>query len=161
MHVHNTDESLPTPSRFKHRLLLEPFRKICLHLSDKVVGISRDTLATFLKTRKPRPGRDVVCYYNIDESAFSQVHADRDAFRGQLGLNGDAKLLLCLGRMVALKNPVQAVDIMVEIMKANEDAFGIFAGEGDLLEDAKLRAEQLGMSQRFVFWAGATIPFAL
>lgn len=159
VHVHNTDESLPTPSRLKHKLLLEPFRRVCLTLSDRVVGISQHTLATFLKNRLPRPNRDVVRYYNIDETALRDVSADRTQFLKEIAAPGDAKLLLCLGRMVALKNPVQAVSIMAEIMKCQRETIGVFAGDGDLLESAKLRAAELGVSDRmrFLGWRNDSI----
>lgn len=159
VHVHNTDEALPTPSRLKRTLLLEPFRRVCLHQSNYVVGISKDTLTTFLRGRSPRPNRDVVRYYNIDETAFKQVKADRAEFLQQLELEDNAKLLLCLGRMVALKNPVKTVDIMCEIMKVDPKTIGVFAGDGDLLMNAKERAAELGMSPRFRFlgWRSDTI----
>ncbi len=159
VHVHNTDEALPTPSRLKRALLLEPFRTICRVGSDKVIGISRDTLATFLKGRKPRTGRDLVRYYNIDETAFHNVAADRSEFFKEIAANSDARLLLCLGRMVALKNPVQTVEIMVAIMKVRPEALGVFAGDGDLLEAARRRAAELGMRERFRFlgWRTDTI----
>lgn len=159
VHVHNTDEALPTPSRLKHKLLLEPFRSVCLTLADKVIGISQHTLATFLKKRRPRPSRDIVRYYNIDETALRNASADRTQFLKEIAAPADAKLLLCLGRMVALKNPVQAVSIMAEIMQGQREAIGVFAGDGDLLESAKQRAAELGVSERmrFLGWRNDSI----
>ena len=116
-------------------------------------------MATFLKGRKARLGRDLVRYYNIDEAAWNAVEPDRDALRQELGLTSDAKLLLCLGRMVALKNPVRTVEIMCDIMHQNPHAIGVFAGDGDLLEKARQRARQLDMADRFRFlgWRHDTV----
>lgn len=159
VHIHNTDESLPTPSRWKHRLLLEPFRRICLGFSNKIVGISQDTLTTFLNGRRLKTNRHLVRYYNIDESAFQRVVPQRREFLDELDVSPDSKLLLCLGRMVALKNPVRAVEIMCDIMHKDPQTIGVFVGEGDLLGDAKRKAQQSGAFERFRFlgWRDDTI----
>ena len=51
VHVHNADESVLTPSRWKQRLYREPMRLACLNLADRMVGISNHTLDTFLSGR--------------------------------------------------------------------------------------------------------------
>jgi len=70
VHVHNADEGVLTPSRWKQRLYREPMRHACLSLADRIVGISNHTLDTFLAGRRRRKERDRVHYYGIDTTEF-------------------------------------------------------------------------------------------
>jgi glycosyltransferase involved in cell wall biosynthesis len=83
VHLHNADESLPTPSCLKQGLLREPMRRICLTLADKIVGISNCTLDTFLAGRLRRPNRDIVHTYGVDPTLFVNIIVDRANFRRQ------------------------------------------------------------------------------
>src|ERR1019366_4930476 len=86
VHVHNADEAVLTPSRFKQRLYREPMRRVCLAMADLIVGISDHTLSTFLAGRSRREGRDLVLYYGVDPTPFETAKGDRLKFRQQLGL---------------------------------------------------------------------------
>jgi len=68
VHVHNADEEVLTPSRFKQKLYREPMRRVCLAMADRIVGNSNHTLDTFLAGRPRRPARDIVHYYGVDPS---------------------------------------------------------------------------------------------
>jgi glycosyltransferase involved in cell wall biosynthesis len=100
VHVHNADETVPTPSRFKQCLYREPMRRICLAMADHIIGNSNHTLDTFLTGRSRRPGRDTVHYYGVDSTPFESITADRAGFRRQLGLPENALILLFAGRLV-------------------------------------------------------------
>ena len=47
LHIHNTDRALPVGNRVLHNLLLIPFKALALYFSDRVIGISKDTLEDF------------------------------------------------------------------------------------------------------------------
>jgi glycosyltransferase involved in cell wall biosynthesis len=157
VHVHNTDESLPVVP-WKQRLLLEPFRQICLKLADKIVGISNHTLDHFLKSRQRNIQRDRILYYGVD------VHPWRDAifaphdFREQLDLPPNAKVLLFVGRMTPLKNPVFVVDILKELLRLKPNVFAVFAGTGDLTQEVGSHATKLSVVDkiRIVGWRDDT-----
>lgn len=154
VHVHNADETVPTPSRVKRRLLREPMRRVCLALADRIVGNSSHTLDTFLAGRPRRPGRDIVHYYGLDPTPFENALADRTGFRRQLGLPDDSLILLFAGRMVPEKNPAFAVDVLVELRRVEPRATAVFAGAG-LQEQAVLnRAREHGLDDavRLLGW---------
>jgi len=157
VHVHNADESVLTPRRWKQRLLLEPLRLTCLTLSDRIVGISQHTLDTFLNGRARRLGRDVVHYYGVDATRFQAVRGDREGFRRDWNLPVDSLLLLFAGRMVPEKNPVFAVEVLAELNRLNPRVYGVFVGSGSLEIPAKERAEQLGVKEAVLFlgWSNA------
>jgi glycosyltransferase involved in cell wall biosynthesis len=139
VHIHNADESVLTPNTVK-RLLYPPIlRKICLSTADRIVAISNHTLDTFLAGRERRAERDFVLYYGVDQSPFERARADRQAFRRQLGLPTDTRLLLFAGRMVPEKNPIFAVDVLAEMRRLDQRVVGVFVGTGSL--DAAIRAQ--------------------
>jgi glycosyltransferase involved in cell wall biosynthesis len=148
VHVHNTDEALPTPSRIKQMLLKEPLRWINRHFADKVVGIADHTLRTFCHGRHPRAGRDEVLYYGCDLSAFQGRPVDRQAFRARLGLAEDARLVLFLGRVVAIKNPLFALDVFRELAAKDPRAVFLVAGDGPLRGEVERRARDCGIEAR-------------
>jgi glycosyltransferase involved in cell wall biosynthesis len=145
VHVHNADEAVPTPSRLKQSLYREPARRICLALSDRVVGISDHTLDTFLCGRSRQPGRDVVHYYGVDSTPFDAASADRLDFRHRLNLPPDTLILLFGGRLVPEKNPVFVVDVLAQLRHIESRAVAVFAGAGSLEQEIQARAQQLGV----------------
>lgn len=154
VHVHNADESVLTPSRFKQMLLREPMRRICLALADKIVGISNHTLDTFLGGRPRRPGRDVVHYYGIDPQPFLNAHVDREGFRHALNLPPDALILLFAGRLVPEKNPHFVLDVFAELHKREPRAALVFAGAGGEEIALQQKAAAMGLTDavRFLGW---------
>jgi glycosyltransferase involved in cell wall biosynthesis len=148
VHVHNTDESLPTPSRWKHRLLLEPLRQTCLRLSNGIIGIANHVLDQFLRHKLRRANRDVVLYYGLDVSKIRAAELEPSRFRRELALPKDACILLFVGRMSPLKNPVFVVDVLRAALSTRPNTYAVFAGEGDLASAVREHATQLGVENR-------------
>jgi glycosyltransferase involved in cell wall biosynthesis len=154
VHVHNADEAVPTPNLLKQRLYREPARRICLGLSDRIVGISDHTLDTFLRGRPRCQDRDVVHYYGVDSARFEAALADRAGFRFQLQLPENALILLFGGRLVPEKNPVFVVDVLARLRAAEPRVFAVFAGTGSLEETVLARAQEFGIQNavRLLGW---------
>jgi glycosyltransferase involved in cell wall biosynthesis len=149
VHVHDADEGVLTPNRFKARLFRPLLRGICLAMADRIVGISNHTLDTFLVGRKRRPGRDIVHYYGVDPSPFATAGADRKTFRRTLGLSDDCRILLFAGRMVPEKNPLYALDVFAELRRLDPAAAVVFVGSGSLDEVIRGRACELKLEAVF------------
>lgn len=149
VHVHNADEAVLTPNPFKQRILRSAFRRICLASADRIVGISNHTLDNFLAGRSRRHGRDLVHYYGVDPVRFEGVQCDRLAFRHELGLADNARLLLFAGRMVPEKNPLFAVDVLSQLLLLDPTVVGLFVGSGSLDGAVLARAEQFGLGAAF------------
>ena len=146
VHVHNADESVLTPNPIKQRMLRPVLRGICLASADRIVGISNHTLSSFLAGQARPKGPDCVHYYGVDATRFERVQCDRSAFRRELGLAGDARLLLFAGRMVPEKNPLFALDVLAQLRRLDPTVVGVFAGAGSLDSALRARAEQLGLA---------------
>jgi glycosyltransferase involved in cell wall biosynthesis len=148
VHVHNADESVLTPSRWKQGLYRPVLRRACLGMADRIVGISNHTLDTFLAGRRRRPGRDLVHYYGVDPAPFTGPAPDRAAFRRELGLDVDAPMLLFGGRLTPEKNPAFAVDVFAELARRRPSAALVFAGAGSESSRIRERAVELGVASQ-------------
>jgi glycosyltransferase involved in cell wall biosynthesis len=147
LHIHNTDEALPVGNKVLHNLLLKPSHKLALHFSDKIVGISQDTLHLFSKRKRYHNKEYQVLYYGIDLSKFI-LQCSPVQFKLSLGIPANAKLLLFVGRMNSFKNPLFVVDILSEISKKRDDVFAVFVGKGDLEKEIELLAKQLHVNDK-------------
>jgi glycosyltransferase involved in cell wall biosynthesis len=150
VHVHNADEEVLTPSRWKQRLYREPMRQICLRMADRIVGISNHTLDTFLAGRR-RTERDLVHYYGVEHTPFEKARADRSGFRQGLGLAENSRILLFAGRMVPEKNPLFALDVLEEMHRLDSATVGVFVGAGSLDEAVCQRASELKLGAAFCY----------
>lgn len=149
VHVHNADEEVLTPSRWKQRLYREPMRQICLRMADRIVAISNHTLDTFLAARLRQTERDFVHYYGVDRSPFEKAKPDRSGFRHGLGFAENSRILLFAGRMVPEKNPLFAVDVLAEMHRLDSTTVGVFVGAGSLDEAVCQRAAKLELGTAF------------
>jgi glycosyltransferase involved in cell wall biosynthesis len=154
VHVHNPDQSVLTPNKFKQFLYREPMRHICLFLGDRIVATSNHALDTFLAGRPRRPTRDVVHYCGLDLAPFESAAADRDGFRRQLGLPATALILLFAGRLAPEKNPLFAVDVLAELQHIEPRSVAVFAGAGPQEQQLVARAREAGLvkSVRLLGW---------
>lgn len=148
VHVHNTSMELPTPSRVKKAIVWEPMRRVCLTMSDRIAGISRDALASMVRDSPPKPGRDVVVYYGIDTAKFRNPRRTLAETRAMIDVPEDAKLILFAGRMTEYKNPRFVIDVLSEITVEFPDAVAAFAGVGPETEAVKLHAQDTGIANR-------------
>lgn len=149
VHVHNADEEVLTPSRWKQLLYRAPMRQVCLTVADRIVGISNHTLDAFLAGRGRQKERDYVHYYGVDTTAFENAKADRLGFRRELGLGENSQILLFAGRMVPEKNPLFAVDVLAAMRRMDPRVAGIFVGTGSLEESVRQRAAELELGAAF------------
>jgi glycosyltransferase involved in cell wall biosynthesis len=148
VHVHNTSMELPTPSRVKKAIVWEPMRRVCLTMSDRIAGISRDALASMVRDSPAKPSRDVVVYYGIDTAKFRNPRKTREETRNSVGVSGDAPMILFAGRMTDYKNPRFVVDVLAEISREFPNAVAVFAGVGPETEPLRLYATDMGMGER-------------
>lgn len=159
VHVHNADLHVPTGSRLKAALVREPMRRICLRLADRIVGISRYTLANFLNGRVLRLERDVVLYYGIDTKPFHAEPGVRGELLRSLDLPENARVLLFVGRMVDYKNPLFVVDMLAEMLRVDPNSYAVFVGSGPLEKAVAERARALNVDGhvRVLGWRDDTI----
>lgn len=138
LHIHNTDKSLPVGNRRLQKILLGFFHKTAIHFSDLIIGISNDTLNEFIPN-KPGSKKTTVLYYGIDLSPFAGSRG-KQWFKEELTIPSEAKIILFIGRLSELKNPVFVIDILKEILSAREEVYAVFVGKGDKEEEVLKKA---------------------
>lgn len=153
LQIHNTDKALPVGNRLLHQMLLGPFRKLGFYFSDLIVGISKDTLFEFAGAKKLKSPKCKVLYYGIDLKRFEE-DTNAAAFRSHLGMPENSKILLFVGRMNELKNPVYVIDILAALLKSRNDVYGVFVGKGDQEAIINKKAADFGIADhiRLLGW---------
>lgn len=138
VHVHNTDKALPVSNSIVQRFLLPTFRRIVLKLSDAIVGVSETALHDFVNGHK-FSHKHRVLYCGIDTDTFIPRQCATSSVIGKL--TGNRKVLLFVGRLNELKNPVFVVDVLKKVLESRTDVYALFVGQGHLettvLEKAK------------------------
>jgi glycosyltransferase involved in cell wall biosynthesis len=154
VHIHNTSEAVPVAGRFKRFILQHTFRRICLSLADKILGVSNHTLDSFLHGKNRVVGRDYVCYSGVDATPFTNAQVDGKGFRLSLGLPEDASLMLFAGRMVPEKKPAFALEVLKKLRETMPSTVGIFVGSGSEEQSTKSLAKSMDLEQftRFLGW---------
>jgi glycosyltransferase involved in cell wall biosynthesis len=154
VHVHNADESIPTPSLTRQAIWRPTLRRICLANADCIAANSDHSLDTFLAGRRRRPFCDRVHYLGIDPTPFASAVGRRSTLRRQLGLSEEARILLFAGRMTPEKNPLFAVDVLAELRQYDPSVIGMFVGAGSLETAVRAHVRKLGQEEavRFMGW---------
>jgi glycosyltransferase involved in cell wall biosynthesis len=72
--------------------------------------------------------------------------------RSRLGLPADAPIILFVGRLTRIKRPDRLLDSFRMVRDHVPGAVLVIAGEGDLFDETKTRAGDLGEGVRFLGW---------
>ena len=91
-------------------------------------------------------------YVVIPPGVALEAFPDRVSARTALGLPVDQPVVLFVGRLTAVKRPDRLIEAMALVLDTRPDAVLAIAGEGELLEETRSRAEPLGESVRFLGW---------
>ncbi len=91
-------------------------------------------------------------YVGIPPGVALEALPDRVSARGSLGLPVDQPVVVFVGRLTAVKRPDRLIEAMALVLDRRPDAVLAIAGEGELLEETRSRAEPLGSSVRFLGW---------
>ena len=147
-HVHNTDEIIPTSSRWKRLVFLEAMRIVCLRGSHRVLATSSHALDQFLAGRNRDPIKHLVHYCSLDVMKYLRIDAEREVVRRELGLPVQSEILLFAGRLIDLKNPGFVVDVLKHLLVSRPDAVAVFAGGGPEADNVRRAATILGIADR-------------
>jgi glycosyltransferase involved in cell wall biosynthesis len=153
LHIHNTDKHLPVGNVHLQNLLLRPFRALAIFFTDLVLGISKDSLNSFKDNYGGEIPKFELLYYGINLS-IEKVDVNREEFLSQIDIPLNAKVLIFVGRLYPLKNPMFALQIMAEIAEHTDDIYLLVIGKGELEEEMKkyLFSHNLNSNVRMLGW---------
>lgn len=97
-------------------------------------------------------------YTVIPPGVAAARHVDRDEARQALGLTVDVPVALFVGRLTRIKRVDRLIDAWRQVHQHVPDAVLAIAGEGDLFDDARQQAADLGDSVVFLGWHSDLAP---
>jgi glycosyltransferase involved in cell wall biosynthesis len=105
------------------------------------------------------PEQYVTAYSAIEEDDFLEPISQerRNDFRRKHGIDEDAVVLVSIARLFMLKGHEYIVDSARQLAKKFENCVWLFVGDGNLSEQLKEQARQLGVADRIKF-AGLLPP---
>lgn len=145
VHVHNTSLALPTPNALKKSVARPVMRAYCLRNADRIIGVSKPALASFVGARAT-PSRDRVLHCGIEVDRFSFDATVRAEIRSTLGIPENAIVLLFAGRLIDYKNPCFAIEVLSALRREGREAVLIIAGDGPLDSELRSKAAEVGVA---------------
>jgi glycosyltransferase involved in cell wall biosynthesis len=127
----------------KNWILYYSVEKFCARFTDKLITINSEDYARAQKKMKAKE----VLYVpgvGVDFSRFQSVTVDRAAKRRELGIPGDATVLLSVGELNENKNQQVVIRAMAELHRF--DLHYMIAGVGPKADDLIQLAESLGLA---------------
>lgn len=87
----------------------------------------------------------------IDLNIFSRCRLEREVVRDELGIGRDDLVIGHVGRFAEQKNHGFLLEIFADVLNVRSDAWLMLVGNGELFEEAKNRASELGVAPRTIF----------
>lgn len=130
----------------KNWLLYYPVEKLCSRWTDVLITINKEDYAL---ARKKMHAKKVeyVPGVGIDLSQFSMPCPDKQAKRKELQIPEDMVWILSVGELIERKNHRNLIKAVAQV----ENAVLTIAGKGELLEELKTLAKNLGVEKRVKF----------
>ena len=99
---------------------------------------------------KNRPAK--LIYNGIDVDGYEEMRGiDRIGYLNSIAdFSGVNRVIVSVGRLIPVKNPLFAVEITAELARIRDDFRYIWVGGGELENAVKDRAEQLGISDKII-----------
>jgi len=144
---------------FRHEWRKRPLRRIFLTnllyplLFSAEVGVSQ----AITEGMNQRPlsrllGRRAECIYNaIDLSRFQSAQVDREAKKRSLGLPPEALVIGSVGRLSEQKGYRYLVEAAAQVLAQEPRARFLIVGDGELAEQLRAQARELGLDGRLLF----------
>lgn len=108
-----------------------------------------DDLANRHRIAPPAKFSVVPLGFALDE--FNAASSKSGAFRQELGINRDAKLVGIVGRLTAIKNHFLFLDAAARVSDSLPEIQFVIVGDGDLRPAVEQYARGLGISERVIF----------
>lgn len=119
-------------------------------LVDRFICVSAEAYVSYLQAGMPGSKLGVV------RNGIHATHAEPDAagVRAEFGLPATAKIVLTVARMTEQKGHKHLLDAIPTVVAHEPDAHFIWVGDGPLEGELRHQAEQLGVDERRLIFAG-------
>jgi glycosyltransferase involved in cell wall biosynthesis len=122
-------------------------------LTDRIITISpaqrRDVVDVY---RIAPPERVITIPLGLDLGPFEPARQScRGQFRSSLGISPDIPLIGFVGRLTAVKNPRQFIEVAGRVIRESPQARFVFVGDGELRPALEEQVGALGLAQTVIF----------
>jgi len=122
-------------------------------LTDRIITISpaqrRDVVDVY---RIAPPERVITIPLGLDLGPFEAARQScRGQFRSSLGISPDIPLIGFVGRLTAVKNPRQFIEVAGRVIRESPQARFVFVGDGELRPALEEQVGALGLAQTVIF----------
>ncbi len=131
-------------------------QKLLLFLTDRKLACSEVAARYMFGDRSVDKGEVIIINNAIDLDQFCFNANVRREQRKKLGIEEEQLVILHVGRMNSVKNPLFLLDIIAALAKRNDNILLLYVGWGDMEEEVKAYAEELGIVERHVIFLGAS-----
>lgn len=144
VHSHNNGGR----SSFKEKFT-SPFKRFVVKNADKLLACSLSA-AEYMFPKKEANQNTVVIKNGIDPQKFAYAPEIRNKLRKKLGIE-DKFVIGHVGRFMPQKNHSFMLDVFAELLKKEPDAVLLLIGEGELTDEIKKKADDLGIKDKVMF----------
>ena len=144
LHEHFADPAMPAYQGFADRALAP--------LTDRAIAVSHSTRDFLVRERFVPPDRVRLIWNGAPLDEFAPAGPERARrVRQELGLPDNGLVVGSIGRLNAQKGHRFLIDAAAPLCRRQGDLRVLIVGDGDLMEDLRGHAAELGVADRVVF----------
>jgi glycosyltransferase involved in cell wall biosynthesis len=129
-------------------ILLE---RITASITDRIITLTEREKKDHLRFSIALEEKFTVIHSGVDLSKFSGVQIDAFQTRNKLGIPENAFVIGTVGRLTAVKGHKFLLEAASEMVKENHNAFFVFLGDGELLNELTKMASVLRIENKVKF----------
>ena len=138
--------ALQMPRLLRFRFLEQSVARFVLSRADLVIAANRNNIGFAVANGARGRTAIIPVSKNIEAVHLAPPSGRRpSALLSRLGIEPGAHLLLCVGRLLALKHPDEAVRAMALVIERCPGAVGLLAGSGPMQGELEALVGELGM----------------
>ena len=145
---HQHSNITPLPAGFHIKKMLSKLKVLSCWV-DRICPVFKKQ-EQIMAGRGIDPGKVVSIYNGIDPERF-KAEFDRGAYRRDLGLNDNRKVVLTVGSLIERKRVDLFIRAAAEVLKKEKGAVFLIVGEGPLLKPLGALVEELGLAAHVRF----------
>jgi lipopolysaccharide/colanic/teichoic acid biosynthesis glycosyltransferase len=131
--------------------LLRRMERALARITDRIIAVSEQVKRDLVAYGIARDDQITVIPLGFDLAPFLDGAAHRGAFRRELGLDDDLRLVGIVGRLFPIKNHRLFLDAAAQVASEDGAARFVIVGDGVLRREMEEHARRLGMADRVIF----------
>lgn len=124
------------------------FYRLSLLRTARVAMVGRQVYERFVGGGIVAAARADTVLNAVPLERFESLAGGREQARAELGIPGDALLIGCVGRLVALKNHRLMIDLMPAVLREHPNAHLVILGGGVLEAELREQVSRAGLAER-------------